>query len=797
VSGTGYDPGGIAGPPGPAGDLVGLENVVDLRAELPGNPNAIVVLMGYTDPENADQGLFQWDAGAATDDGVTRFNAGGLGSFGSGWQRVYSGVVNVRWAGAIGDGVTDDSAAIQRAIDVATLLDGIKVYFPRGDYFCSSVLTVHNNTYFLGDGQAAVSGFTVPATKIIDGRNNPATPFLSLLGNDVDGNPTSRGCMFEDIYFEFPSSGKTDYSILIDSTTATRFSNCFFKSALDADPLTDPGVIRLTAFEGVVFEYCTFWGGSVVLSFEGTGAGGPFTARNCWFYDCEAEWIKCDSNGDHDYSFELCAFDPLARTTRPAAGIILMCNGFSIKNCSFFGNGPQQPTGSYLVVTGVGIIEGCNGVLTGNAAARPIWLTLDGASITVQNNRIVAYCCINAPGGGSHLITRANKFTALQVPDNPGELPQFQVKRAVIINYTVQGAIVVDLEDSFESVYGTILNVTDATFATPIVVEIDVANGWEDNDTVQVFGVGGNTAANGYWVVNKIDATHYELIGSVGNAAFTTDGQGRQYWHFTNSYYVGGDDGGPSYTFFTSGVIHWARNADQSGYSNTNTAEGARGLFISGNVHVGGVVRLDVLDPIMVPKGTGQTMYHSDASGNLITNEGFVSDVSYLLPPIECGLRYDFEKRPDVITAGNPAVVMTITTTPTTVAIVDVSNTTPIVVNTGTINHPFGTGDIVTITGNAAANGTWTVTRVDSTHFSLDTSVAGGVVAGGTAARDSYIMLEGIKDGTLSIANSDLTQYGARISLEARFRYNTSTGLDELRWYVIESLGDWLDAGAA
>ncbi len=674
---------------------------------------------------------------------------------------------------------------------------GARLYFPRGTYLCKSVLTLRNNTYMSGDGQAAVSGFTIPATKIIDGRVNPATPFLTFPGNDGGGNPTSRGCVIKDIYFEFPSSGKTNYAILIDSTTATRFSNCFIKGALDANPLTDPGMIRMTAFEGVVFEFCTFWGGTVQLSFSGTGAGGPFTARNCWFYDCNAEHVKCDSNGDHDYSFELCAFDPLARTTRPVTGIDLRCNGFVVKNCSFFGNGFAQPTGTFLLVTGVGVIEGCNGVMTGNASARPIWLTLNGCDLTLLNNRIVAYCCVNAPGGGSHLITRGNRFTALTVPDSPGSLPQFQVKRAVIVNYSVQGAIVIDCEDSFESTFGPIVNVLDATFATPIVLEIDTPDAFSDNDTIQVFGVDGNTAANGFWVVNKVDATHYELIGSVGNAAYTGNGGARAYWHFTNSYYVGGDDGGPSYTFFTSGVIHWSRNSDQSGYSNVDPAEGPRGLFISGNVRVGGLVRLDVLDPIMIPKGTGQTMRHSDASGNLITNEGFISDVAYLLPPFEGGLRYDFEKRPDVVTAGNPTVKMTITSTPTTVPIVDVSNTTPIVVNTGTINHPFGTGDVVTITGNAAANGTWTITRVDSTHFSLNTSVAAGVVAGGTAAKNAPIMLEGLKDGTLSIANSDTTQYGARISLEARFRYNTATGLDELRWYVVEVIGDWLDEGAA
>jgi hypothetical protein len=74
--------------------------------------------------------------------------------------------------------------------------------------------------------------------------------------------------------------------------------------------------------------------------------------------------------------------------------------------------------------------------------------------------------------------------------------------------------------------------------------------------------------------------------------------------------------------------------------------------------------------------------------------------------------------------------------------ITDASNASPIVVTTSEANH-FYSGMSVTVSevlGNTAANGTFTATKIDSTHFSLNGSVgngayiSGGVVAGLTPA---------------------------------------------------------------
>lgn len=67
------------------------------------------------------------------------------------------------------------------------------------------------------------------------------------------------------------------------------------------------------------------------------------------------------------------------------------------------------------------------------------------------------------------------------------------------------------------------------------------------------------------------------------------------------------------------------------------------------------------------------------------------------------------------------------------VVISGASNATPISITTSTA-HGFSTGQQVCIRnvlGNTAANGTWTITVTDATHFTLDTSVGNGVYTSG------------------------------------------------------------------
>ena len=101
--------------------------------------------------------------------------------------------VNVKTYGAIGDGSTDDTAAIQAAIDAGA---GKVVFFPTGSYKITDTLYVRNNSTMLkgaGVYSTSILAFTGNSAIIFDRADSTATGYLSNCGvTDLrfNGKPT-------------------------------------------------------------------------------------------------------------------------------------------------------------------------------------------------------------------------------------------------------------------------------------------------------------------------------------------------------------------------------------------------------------------------------------------------------------------------------------------------------------------------------------------------------------------------------------------------------------------------------
>jgi hypothetical protein len=147
-----------------------LPSIAELRARAAGFVPCVTVL-GYYVPADGGGGDFCWDPTANVDlaqfptgeDGGTVIKPNALPPSVAGrWRRVQGPPLNVRWFGARGNGIDDDSATIQNAINVA--LPGGTVYFPTGAYHVAFELVLNNatNLSLAGDGPPSCLDFDVP-----------------------------------------------------------------------------------------------------------------------------------------------------------------------------------------------------------------------------------------------------------------------------------------------------------------------------------------------------------------------------------------------------------------------------------------------------------------------------------------------------------------------------------------------------------------------------------------------------------------------------------------------------------
>jgi hypothetical protein len=99
------------------------------------------------------------------------------------------------------------------------------------------------------------------------------------------------------------------------------------------------------------------------------------------------------------------------------------------------------------------------------------------------------------------------------VPTNPTSAPTYRI-------YGPSGLMQNGTGSLSQKDTGTI---TNATNASPIVIT-EANHGLTTGTEITVTGVGGNTAANGTWVITVVDANTYQLNSSTGNGAYTSGG---------------------------------------------------------------------------------------------------------------------------------------------------------------------------------------------------------------------------------------------------------------------------------
>jgi len=231
----------------------------------------------------------------STDASLTTYEPGFTGSVATNVQAKLRESVSVLDFGAVGDGVTDDTAAIQAAIDAA-VVQGYEVYFPPGVF---KVSPQGANQYCLTLAKAAPNPALAQTTLRGSGKSVTNEEFVfptnygSTLYNAApeSGKPilnisTSRGVLIDGLNFAGENGKPVPGTTAITLPTAnidTTFYGCSFTNFESA--ITIEGVQNN---DTITVEQCTF--SAVFVAIRNAGVESYLIRANKNFFGPSCEW---------------------------------------------------------------------------------------------------------------------------------------------------------------------------------------------------------------------------------------------------------------------------------------------------------------------------------------------------------------------------------------------------------------------------------------------------------------------------------------------------------------------------
>ncbi|MCC8065783.1 MAG: right-handed parallel beta-helix repeat-containing protein [Clostridiales bacterium] len=251
----------------------------------------ICLLVGCGSNQNAE-GTTGADASEPSSDGETdEWLTLGLGD----------NAVNILDFGAVGDGITDDAAALQAAIDeVTSYEDGGTVYLPAGIYRVETWIILKSNlTLYMDDDATILNGINTSSGTSIIFMNGEYTGSgsaceweriynLSFIGGTIDMNGELNAAQTAPV--NLPAVVSSTGAFAMGYATNVTFSGVTFRDSFNGH------AIQLCNCDTVLIEDCTFIGQSLPASQSdsensqkeyiqiesSSTAGFPYAANETW-----------------------------------------------------------------------------------------------------------------------------------------------------------------------------------------------------------------------------------------------------------------------------------------------------------------------------------------------------------------------------------------------------------------------------------------------------------------------------------------------------------------------------------
>lgn len=216
-----------------------VNTITDLKSLVAGQYPSVQVL-GYYATGDGGGDIFRWNStSTASDNGGTVIIPNSTPGTGR-WERVYQSL-DIKKFGAKGDGVTDDTAEIQAALDFANTSGGFRIGVPGGTYLCTSAINIYKKTHLVGVGKSLSkflfnhTGDGIKSTWPINSSTAVNIKVESLIlqcnnGSNSGGGFVDVGGTFVDL-IDVRIDGFR-YNVIFDQTELADIDRCYFSDPL-------------------------------------------------------------------------------------------------------------------------------------------------------------------------------------------------------------------------------------------------------------------------------------------------------------------------------------------------------------------------------------------------------------------------------------------------------------------------------------------------------------------------------------------------------------------------------------